>query len=669
MSGGSMTASHNAEAASHARERSLAHPRPRALLLGIALVVALTFLLPYVNLSLNKYDWAFRPLALGPLFLLCALIWPVNSILRRARPASALTRSELLLVYAMMAISAAISGEGLFVYAMVNAVQPQFFAAPGNRWAEVVLPHVPTWLLIDQPNAINWFYEGAPPGMPLPWREWVSPISSWTLFAFSAYLGLFCLAALVRRDWIESQRLAFPLAAVPLEVAGDAVPSDRSRIFRNPMLWLGFSLPVIKSLLQMANAFSPAVPYRSLYWPLRPLFGNALPWSSIADTTVYIGFETIGILALVPAEVSLSLWGFFLLNRLQLLAFAALGFGEEGLGASVFSPRAFVRYQTAGGCLMLAVLVLWYSRGAIAGAFHSLLGGRAVRDPLGPISPRAAALGLLLAATSTIFWAHHAGMDIWVFGSLMTVFVALSLVVGRLVAAGGIFAPALGMGPVDMLLGLRGATRYSGSSLTMMMYIESTLMQEWKVNFFHFAINDLKIAHSARLPGRLVGVGLLLSVVLMLAIVPWTIIRAAYSHGALSFNTWQFQDRQTYALNALVTDLHSPSGAIPSLPWGLLCGAAVMFLLSWLHSSFLWWGISPLGFAMSDTYFMNARIWTNALIAWILVVSIRRFGGLPLYRKVRPGFLGMVLGHFVILGLRSLIDPLLGLHMQLSSWA
>jgi hypothetical protein len=282
-----MTASHNAEAASHARERSLAHPRPRALLLGIALVVALTFLLPYVNLSLNKYDWAFRPLALGPLFLLCALIWPVNSILRRARPASALTRSELLLVYAMMAISAAISGEGLFVYAMVNAVQPQFFAAPGNRWAEVVLPHVPTWLLIDQPNAINWFYEGAPPGMPLPWREWVSPISSWTLFAFSAYLGLFCLAALVRRDWIESQRLAFPLAAVPLEVAGDAVPSDRSRIFRNPMLWLGFSLPVIKSLLQMANAFSPVEFHRGYdrlhrlrdHWDSGAGAGRGLPQS------------------------------------------------------------------------------------------------------------------------------------------------------------------------------------------------------------------------------------------------------------------------------------------------------------------------------------------------------------------------------------------------------
>lgn len=32
---------------------------------------------------------------------------------------------------------------------------------------------------------------------------------------------------------------------------------------------------------------------------------------------------------------------------------------------------------------------------------------------------------------------------------------------------------------------------------------------------------------------------------------------------------------------------------------------------------------------MSD--FMNARIWSNAFIAWLLVVMIRRYGGLPLH--------------------------------------
>ena len=640
----------------------------RALILGALLVLGLIFLMPYVNLSLNKYDWAFRPLALGPLFVLCLLAWPVNAALRRLRPRWALRAPELLLAYAMMAISAALAGEGLFVYAIVNAVHPQFYATPGNRWVELMFPHLPDWLLLHRRDAINWFYDAAPPGASLPWGEWVSPVVAWAIFAFGLYVGLFSLAALLRKDWIEAQRLAFPLAAVPVDIAADGAAPRPGALLRNPLLWAGFLLPAGQSLLQMAHAFSPAVPYSPLYWPLSTAFGAGLPWSAIDDTTVYIGFETIGILALVPAEVTLSLWFFFLVNRLELVAFAALGFGREGVGASLFSPRAFVSYQSAGACFMLAALVLWQSRRSIAAALRSLLGGPAQRDPLSPLSPRAAALGLVLSATITTLWAHRTGLELWAFAALMAVFTAFSLVIGRLVAAGGIFAPAIGMNPTDVLTGLAGATRFSPTSLTMMVYTETTLMQEWKVNFFHFAMNDLKITHAAGIPGRIVTPALALSIALMLAIVPWVILHAAYAHGAFHFNTWQFQDRQTYAYNALVSDLHSPRGPAPYLPLGLLCGAAAMLALNWLHTSFLWWAISPLGFVMSDTYFMNARIWPNAFIAWLLVWSIRRFGGLRLYRRVRPAFLGMILGHFIIFGVRSLLDPALGLHMHLSAW-
>jgi hypothetical protein len=38
----------------------------------------------------------------------------------------------------------------------------------------------------------------------------------------------------------------------------------------------------------------------------------------------------------------------------------------------------------------------------------------------------------------------------------------------------------------------------------MMTYLQATFMLEYKVNFMHYSMNDLKVAHSARLPGRLV---------------------------------------------------------------------------------------------------------------------------------------------------------------------
>ena len=108
---------------------------------------------------------------------------------------------------------------------------------------------------------------------------------------------------------------------------------------------------------------------------------------------------------------------------------------------------------------------------------------------------------------------------------------------------------------------------------------------------------------------------------------------------------------------------------MPFLLPGLLCGAAVMLLLTWLHTNFLWFSISPIGFIMGGTWAMNTRIWASAFIAWLLVVLLRGFGGLKLYAKFRPAFVGMALGHFVIMGLRSALDPLIGLHMHLSAWS
>ena len=643
-------------------------PRLRALFVGAALVIALTFLIPYFNLSLCKFDWAFRPLGVGPMFLLLALIWPANAALRRLRPELAFTGPELLLIYAMMAICASLAGEGLYVYVLVNSVHPLYFATPENRWGELFLPSVPTWLQVSQPEAVRWFYEGAPPGAAIPWHEWVRPVLAWSAFALALYVAFFCLASLLRKDWIEGQRLVFPFAAVPIELVRSPSLGERP-LLRNPLLWIGAALPMGQSLVQMAHAFAPGVPYSAMYWQIGRFFGNSAPWSSLQDTYAYVGFETIGILALLPAEISLSLWFFFLLNRAQVFAFAALGFGQEGIGARVFSPSAFITYQEAGACLMLALILLWQSRRSIAAAFGRLAGRPAPSDPMDPVPPGGAAVGLIVSCLFLAYWASRAGMEVWVFAALMAIFFGCSIAMARLVAAAGVYVPAVSMAPRDVLVGLAGTAAYPTPSLTMITYLQHTFMLQYKVNFMHFAINDLKIAHSARLPGRLVGVALLVAVLLMMAIVPWVNIHAAYRHGALGFDSWQFRDSGNGEFGQLAASLHSPEGATPYLPLGLLCGAGVMLVLAWLHQSFLWWGLSPIGFIMGGTFGMNARIWTNAFIAWLLVVLLRRFGGLKLYRALRPVFVGMVMGHFLIMGLRSIIDPMLGLRMQLSPWA
>jgi hypothetical protein len=632
---------------------------------GLVLVVGLAFLMPYINLSLRKYEWAFRPLPTGPVFVLFLLIWPVNTMLRRLRPGWTLTGPELLLIYAMMAICAGLAYEGLWGYALYYIVYPTYGASPANRYGEMFLPHLPTWLQVTRLEAVRGFFETAPGWS---WRLWLTPIVSWSAFALSLYLFLFCLGAVVRKDWIESERLSFPLAAVPIQMTGDGEPTIRGLLFRSPFLWAGFALPVFQSLLQMAHAFAPAVPYSPMFYPLGQWFAGQGAWASLSGTSAYIGFDTIGLFGLLPVEVSLSLWFFFLINQIEVLMFAALGYGQEALGARVFNPAQFIVYQEAGAALMLALMVIWRSRGFLARAFGSLLGRPTQYDPLAPMAPRTAALGLIASGAVMAYWARAAGMDLTEFGLLVLIFFAYSLAVARLVAAAGVYVPDISLEPRALLVDLRGAASYPARTLTMFTLLATPFMQLWKVNILHFTLNDFKILHSARVPGRLGAACLWIALLLMMAIVPWVTLHYAYSRGALNFDAWLFRDTGPQEFGRLMSDLRAPQPPSSYLPAGLAYGAAVMLLLTWLHASFIWFAISPIGFVLGGTWGMVQRMWTNAFIAWLLVTALRRFGGLRLYRLVRPAFLGMVIGHLVMMGFRSLFDPVLGLRMHLSAW-
>jgi hypothetical protein len=61
----------------------------------------------------------------------------------------------------------------------------------------------------------------------------------------------------------------------------------------------------------------------------------------------------------------------------------------------------------------------------------------------------------------------------------------------------------------------------------------------------------------------------------------------------------------------------------------------------------VWWPLTPIGFIVATVYHTNQFVWTNALIAWLLTTIIQRYGGLRLYRELRPAFLGLVLGQLL----------------------
>jgi hypothetical protein len=66
-----------------------------------------------------------------------------------------------------------------------------------------------------------------------------------------------------------------------------------------------------------------------------------------------------------------------------------------------------------------------------------------------------------------------------------------------------------------------------------------------------------------------------------------------------------------------------------------------------MRMNFSWWPLHPLAYAVSASWTMIV-FWFAALTAWVLKTFIQRYGGMRLYIQLRPLFLGLILGEFII---------------------
>ncbi len=52
----------------------------------------------------------------------------------------------------------------------------------------------------------------------MPWAIWAAPLLYWAIFGLA--FGL-CLMVIVRRQWVEHERLAYPMIQLPLAMIAD----------------------------------------------------------------------------------------------------------------------------------------------------------------------------------------------------------------------------------------------------------------------------------------------------------------------------------------------------------------------------------------------------------------------------------------------------------------
>ena len=195
-----------------------------------------------------------------PMVLLCTYVLVVllNQVLRWITPRCALRQTELLVVLAMGLLAAAIPAYGLTSFFLGMISVPHYLATPENQWSEFVHPHLPDWLVpSNEGRAMQWLYEGLPAGQSIPWDVWVVPLFWWLSVIAAIVLASIALASILRKQWAEHERVAYPVLGPPVALASAADAPKRAGILHNRLFWIGCGLIFFCQGVEYSVLFQP----------------------------------------------------------------------------------------------------------------------------------------------------------------------------------------------------------------------------------------------------------------------------------------------------------------------------------------------------------------------------------------------------------------------------
>jgi len=595
--------------------------------------------------------------AAAAIFLFFLLTFLINPALRRFRRDWSLRSSELKVVYLMMLVACAIPSMGLGAQLLPIITAPFYFATEENGWAEWLHPHIRSWMVPQGSGVIRDFYEGSVGGV-VPWGAWVRPLLAWSPFLLALYVVSIALMVLLRRQWMERERLVYPLAQLPVEMAELPESALWSPLYRQPRMWMGFGLAFGVASLTGLNHYFPSVPYLKAAISI-PIFRNT------ESLILRISMPMLGFCYLVHLDVAFSLWFFNLLSLAVrgLMKVANVRF-TENLGI-YGSPSPVFAHQGMGAIIVLVLAGFWSARRHVAEVFRKAFRGD-VDDREEILSYRATGWALLFGLAFMVFWLWATGMPFWVVGVFLVAAFVLFIGLTRIVAESGMaeaVASTIGSSFVVSGFGTR-AVGPSGLVALGMTYV-------WAADIRTFVMastaNGLKVIEGVP-TNRRMGFWAILGAILVtfLAAVA-TYLPLAYRHGGLNGNAWFFGGGAVAPWNYVVSKLTNPEPP-NGTGWALTgVGALGMTALMAMRTRFLWFPFHPIGFAVGPIWIMD-QLWLTVFLAWATKWGLLRLGGVRLYRKGRSFFLGLILGQFTCNGFWLVVDFLTGTQGNVIFW-
>ncbi|MBC8233941.1 hypothetical protein H8E77_30705 [bacterium] len=631
----------------------------KAVLIGTAIIGIISYLCPIIE----QYEWEIDytipapPVSVMFFFFLVVMI---NALIHKFSERLSLDSNELLLIYAMTMVGAPLCSFGLVQFLIPNMVGPIHFATEENMWREDFLHYIPDWFGPRDRSVIDGFYTGGWDGVP--WGAWIKPLLLWGIWALVFYFVLLCICAMIRKQWVERERLTFRILETPLAMAEEPKTGySLNSFFRNKMTWIGFSIPILIQLSVGLHHYFPAFPSFKIMHIRLDRYFTEKPWNAIGYFHISVMYSIIGIAYMVPADVSLSCWFFYLLKKSENVFAAAMGW-RGGKAGGFLASFPDVNDQAVGAFFALFFLSLWMMRRHLWKVFKDAFSRSNIisYDPKEAMSYSTAVFGFIFGTAFLIFWTWIAGLSpIWAF-VFFGIFFIFQTVLSRIRAESGMAWLFLPKTPNNVMVLATGTAKLGVQNLAILSSLKfHTFDQNGYI--MPFQLEALKISDTYSVKGRHVTLAIFIGMIFYIGISSWSSLSLYYNYGADACEQWRVSSGR-WAFDELERWINNPLPSSPTALFFMVTGALFYVFLAFMRLRFLWWPFHPIGYAVANTFTMQ-YLWSPFFFGWLAKVVVLKFGGIKSYRSFVPFFLGLIMGETVGNGFwATVLGEILGIH-------
>lgn len=621
----------------------------RSFIAGAAFAVISAVMDQYSTNVVRASSLATDHMAVAAVFLFFMLLLFLQIFLRFCKRLK-FTEAELLGVYIMGFVGCTVVTMGLGSYLLPTIAAPQYYATSQNQWNELLGPHLKQWMMPQNKESVAGFFEGIPKTRAIPWKSWIAPLLAWFPFLISLYLAMICIPILMRKQWVERERLLFPLAEIPIEMSKT---DERGFVlFRNRAMWLGFIIPFILSTLVALHRYNALIP--------APRLANYINiFRNTQRLHFRISFPVIGFLFFASKDVSFSLWFFALLTILLTGWINIIGLSSPENMGIYGSPNVIFNHIGTGALFAYVFYIFWVARKHLQDIFRKTFFNAAVDDSSEILPFRTAFTVLLVSLAFMAVWLSMSGFSPLTAILFIILMLVIFLGVTRVVIEGGVptlIAPGIASAQMVSSLG-SNAVGPSGLASLGFTFAYSADIRTFAMSA---ASNSLKISERIKDRRSRIFWAMLAAVVTALVTTLAVSLFIGYRYGGINLNAWYFVAGPQVGFNLAKEHIVNPTG--PNLAGWMnkLIGASVMGIFLFMRAKFLWWRLHPLGWIVGSSMWIQ-YLWFSIFIAWLLKTLTMKYGGVKIYAGAKPFFLGLVLGQYVAAALWFVIDYFTGM--------